>query len=534
MMTSVLQNPYLAVGLRARLARRTTLLMSVGWVAIIALCIELNYFLYSSPNFDAYQSKEYCFSSIFFQLLAVQFFLVLFPTAYSCSNSVSLERSTRSLPLLRAAPMSGSAIAFGKVVSDPARIWLLIVLGFPFTSICAAVGKVELATFVQGYALLLAAGFFACSLGLLSSVLAKTLTKRGQAGGNAIVLIGLMLFMSQGAYKTPQMNTLAGLSPMPFFVRSITERFPLPIPVDINLKLNFLGAEVNPFFVSFALYVLLGTGCFIGAARRIGDDNVPVLSRAQTLCAFILYQLAVCGMLVNSFHPVRGVAGKPGALPLTGSVPMRTYAIYTLLGLLVAAVVSTPVRNRVESALRRPGRKARFGWRWLTDDAASALPLLGLLFALTTCGYVFLARMVQTHANYPLSVAAFVTGAAMLFFCVAVFSLIIQSCYLAPGKHPIAVAAIALVLYFVLPSIVSGIIQLSTGGEVPTDYIYVVNPMFALTRALGRGGEGYLSTQTTFLRLGTGVYVMTIALLPVAIRSQIQRLRRHIDNMRKL
>ena len=449
---SVLNNPYLAVGVRARLARRPTLIMSIGWVALIALCIELNYFVYSSSDFHVYQSLEYCFSSIFFQLLAVQFLLALFPTAYFCSSSVSLERSTRTLPLLRATPMSGCAIAIGKIASDPARIWLLLALGFPFTSICAAVGKVGLATFVQGYALLLAAGFFACSLGLLSSALAKTLTKRGQAGGNAIVLIGAMLFMSIGTYKTPQLNTLAGLSPLPFFVRSIVERFPIPLPaeVTVNLNLNFLGAELNPFFVSFALYVLLGTGCFIGAARRIADDNIPILSRTQTLCAYVLCQLALCGMVLNFFHPVRGVTGQPGALPLTGSVPMRTYSLYALLGILVAAAVSTPVRHRVESALRRPGKKARFAWRWLTDDAASALPLLGLLLALTMCGYVFLARMVQQHAYSPLSPTAFATGAAMLFFCVAVFSLIIQSCYLAPGKQPIAVAAIALVLYFVL------------------------------------------------------------------------------------
>jgi hypothetical protein len=184
--------------------------------------------------------------------------------------------------------------------------------------------------------------------------------------------------------------------------------------------------------------------------------------------------------------------------------------------------------------LRRPGKKARFAWRWLTNNAASALPLLGLLLALTMCGYVFLARMVQEHAYSPLSPAVFATGAAMLFFCVAVFSLIIQSCYLAPGKQPIAVAAIALVLYFVLPALVSGIIQLATDGTVATDYVYVVNPLFALTLALARGPVGYSSIQTTFLCLGTGVYVTTIVLLPVAIRSQIQRLRRHIDNMRKL
>ncbi|MCK5557130.1 MAG: hypothetical protein KAJ01_02050, partial [Candidatus Hydrogenedentes bacterium] len=182
MMTSVLQNPYLAVGLRARLTRRATLLMSVGWVALILLCIELNYFMYSSPNFHLYQSVEYCFSSLFFQLLAVQFLLALYPTTVSCSNSVSLERRIRSLPLLRATPMSGSAIAFGKIVSEPARIWLLLALGFPFTLICAAVGKVGVATFVQGYALLLAAGFFACSLGLLSSALGRRLTKPGQTG----------------------------------------------------------------------------------------------------------------------------------------------------------------------------------------------------------------------------------------------------------------------------------------------------------------------------------------------------------------
>lgn len=528
--TSVLRNPYIAVIVLARLRRRATLLLSVAWVAIIVLCIELNYFLYSSPNYPLYPSLEHCFFSVFFQLLGIQFFLAFFFTTYYCSNSVSLERSTRTLPLLRATPLSGHAIALGKIASEPARIWILLALGFPFTITCAAVGRVSVNTFVGGYALMLAAGFFSCSLGLLCSALGKKLTKPGQAGAAAIGLTMLMLFVSQALYSTAPLNSFAGLSPIPFFVSSITQRFPIPGPVSVNPNLNFMGAEVHPFFISFPLYVLLGLGCFLGAARRIAEDDVPVLSRAQTVFGYVLYQLAVVGAVINFFHPVRGLTGRAIATPATGDEPMVAYSLLTLAGIVLAALLLTPTRSRVECVIRRGSTKTGLLQRRVCSSTAPPFPLLALLLVIALCGYGFFWRMVMANAFSPVGSSSLLVGAAMLFFCVATFSLFAQSCYLARGKQPVAVAVAALGLYFVFPAILSSILQLSARRIPHTDYIYALNPIYALTRSFSAAS----STDTHFLVLGTVVYVVAIGVLVFAVVSQLRGLRRHIDKMRAM
>jgi hypothetical protein len=510
------------------------LLAAIGWVALIVLCIELNCFFYASPNYHVYPSSEHCFFSVFFQLIGVQFLLALFPTAYYCSNSVSLERSTRSLPLLRATPLSGWAIALGKVVSDPAILWLLLALGFPFTAVSAAIGRVGLATFVQAYALMLAAAFFTCNLGLLASAFGKTFTKRGQAGAASMVMIMVMLFMSQGTYRHAPLNSLAALSPIPFFVRSITAKFPIPLPMEINPNLNFLGAELHPFFVSFPLYLLLGIVCFVGAARRIADDDVPVLSRAQAIFAFILYEIAVIGVVVNFFHPVRSITGHTTALPASGTEPMAVYCFFALLGVVAAALISTPARSTVESALRRPGRKADIARRPVIGDAACAMPLIGLLFLLTMLGYILFAWLVVVRAYIPLRFEVLALGAAMLFFCVAIYSLLIQSCYLAPGTQSLPVAVAALSIYLMLPPIASGIMQLCTDGRVTGYYVYAVNPIYSLVRALFEGQDAYSPSDIRFFLIGITIYVSAIVLTPVGILHQMRRLRSHIDRMRRL
>lgn len=526
--TSIFKNPYIAVSVRARLRRRSTLLVGVAWAAVIILCIEMNYVLYSSPNYRVYPSLEHCFFSVFFQLIGVQFFLAFFLAAYYCSNSVSLERSTRTLPLLRATPLSGHAIAFGKLASDPAQVWLLLALAFPFTAVCAAVGKIDVGTFVQSYALMFAAAFFACNLGLLSSALGKRLTKPGQAGAASIGLILMMLFASQGMYRSGPFNSLAGLSPIPFFVSSIARRYPLPLPVDVNLNLNFLGTEVHPFVISFPVYILLGLVCFLGASRRIADDNVPVLSRAQTICAYILYQLVVCGVVVNLLHEVRNFTGRWFAVSVTGTEPMAAYSLFAFFGIVFAGMVSSPRRANVESSLRRPGTKGSLAWRWLGDDAASPLPLLGLLFAIAMCGYVFFSRRVVASVYSPLDIETLLLGAAMLVFCVTIYCLLVQSCYMTPIRQPVALAAAALVVYFVLPAIISGILQLLVRPILWAEYIYALNPMYALTRCFSDGPL----TDTAFFVLGTVVYVAVIGALTFAVVSQLRGLRRHIDKMR--
>jgi len=530
LVTSVLQNPYLAVSVRARLRRRPILLMGIAWVALIVLCIELNYFLYSSPNYHLYPSLQHCFFSIFFQLLAIQLFLALFPTAYYCSNSVSLERSARSLPLLRATPLSGYAITFGKIASDPARIWFLLALGFPFTVVCAAIGRVNIGTLVGGYALMFAGAFFACSLGLLCSTLGRRLTRPGQAGGASMGLIVVMLFVSQGMYSSAPLNALAALSPIPFIVRSITQRFPFPLPVDVNLNLNFMGVGVHPFFISFPVYVLLGAGCLIGAARRVDDDNVPVLSRTQTVCAYILYQLAICGMIINFFRSVRSFTGRELVVSATGSEPMLAYSLFVVAGIVLAAFLLTPTRSRVANAVRKGMTKTGLTQRYLFGDAAPPFPLLGGLFLIALCGYALFSRMVLTSAFSPLSRSLIAAGAGMLFFCIVIFSMLVQSCYLARGTQAVIKAGAVLVLYFVVPAVISSLVQLFSQESVRTNYIYALNPIHALTRSF----SGEPSSNATFLMLGTGVYTLMIIVLSFAMISQIRGLRRHIDKMRRL
>jgi len=525
---SILRNPYIAVSVRARLRRRATLLLSAVWVAVIVLCIELNYFLYSSPNYPFYPSLEHCFFSVFFQLLGVQLFLAFFLTAYYCSNSVSIERSTRTLPLLRATPLSGHAIALGKIASDPARIWILLALGFPFTITCAAVGRVSISTFAGGYAVMLAAAFFSCNLGLLCSAVGRRLTKPGQAGAAAIGLTMMMLFVSQSLYSFAPLNSLAGLSPIPFFISSVAQRFPPSFPTNFNPNLNFMGAEVHPFLISFPLYVLLGLGCFLGASRRIADDNVPVLSRSQTTCGYLLYQLAVLGAVTNFFHPVRGFTGRPIATPATGDEPMVAYSLLALAGLILAALIITPTRSRVEAAIRRGSTEVGLFRRWFSGDTAPPFPLLAVMFVAAMCGYGLFCWMVVTNAFRPVSNGSLLVGATMLFFCVITFSLFAQSCYLARGKQPVAIAVAGLVLYFVFPAVLSSILQLVARPVVRADYIYALNPIYALARSFSNAP----SNDTAFFVFGTVVYVAVIAGLVFAIVSQLRGLRRHIEKMR--
>jgi len=531
---SVLHNPYLAVSLRARLRRRPTLLISVVWVALVVLCIELNYFLYSSPNYHLYPSLQHCFFSVFFQLIGIQLFLALFPAAYYCSHSVSLERSTRSLPLLRATPLSGYAIALGKIAADPSRIWLLLVLGAPFTVVCAAIGKVDAVTVIEGYGLMFAAGFFASSLGLLFSSLGKTVTRPVQAGGASIGLIMAMLFLSQSLYFYPPLNSLAGLSPIPFLVSSIARRFPLILApaaiAEANPNLNFLGLEVRPFAISFPMYALLGVGCLICAARRIADDTVPVLSRAQTICAAVVYQLAVTGMVMNFFHPVRSFTGRRLAAPVTGHEPMLAYSLFTLAGIVMAALIVTPNRARLENALRKGAGDTGWLHRYCGGDAASPLPVLALMFGLALVGYGFFARMVLTGAYSPMSRASLALGACMLFLCVATFCTIVQSSFLTRTRQPVLVAAAALAIYFLLPTVVSSVLQPAVGIVRWIEYVYAINPIHALTRSLSVTP----SNDAAFFALGASVYVLLTIVLSIAIVYQRQAVARHIDRMRSL
>jgi ABC-type transport system involved in multi-copper enzyme maturation permease subunit len=128
---------------------------------------------------------------VFFSTLVWMNFVFICVAAMSYfSSAITEEKEEGTLGLLRMTDLSPFAILLGKGVSRYIGGLLLVLVQVPFAMLAITLGGVRLDQVLMAYGILAAFLFFACNLGLLASVMARS---TGVAGTLTLALGGAIL-----------------------------------------------------------------------------------------------------------------------------------------------------------------------------------------------------------------------------------------------------------------------------------------------------------------------------------------------------
>lgn len=218
-------------------------------------------------------------------------------------GALSGEKERQTLELLLATPLSGAAIARGKVLAAMAYVALLVFSALPAISVVFLLGGVSVGALLGVELGLLAIGLLYCALGALFSAVT------GRTGLAALLSYGTILAMGFGGWVFAifglLIGSIAGFAPAAAAAGSGY----LP-RLGQWLMLSMDATHPLAWAATFAQSLLLGLillvtteACIRPPSRRFGRD--------LSLLCVLLYLVHVGGALVAIYH--LSAAGMPSA-----------------------------------------------------------------------------------------------------------------------------------------------------------------------------------------------------------------------------
>jgi ABC-type transport system involved in multi-copper enzyme maturation permease subunit len=162
---------------------------------------------------------------LFFMVMMLNCAFIAITALSIFPSSIAEEKEDETLTLLRMTNLSVLAILFGKSTSRLMTALLLLVVQVPFTLLCVTLGGVSQEQVWSAYAILGAATFFLCNLGLLASTYCKTTLRAGFLTGllGGIVYVAFPFFVMVSSSRRIGMGG-PGLPPMVPHVPDLWEK----------------------------------------------------------------------------------------------------------------------------------------------------------------------------------------------------------------------------------------------------------------------------------------------------------------------
>lgn len=188
----IIGNPVFVKEFRVLLRQQRSRSVLTFYLAILVVIVFILYGTIMStntispdPDIRRTLGKIIFHAIVFLQLVAIMFITPLFS-----SDSITSEKESKSLDLLRITLQSPASIITGKLFSGFMFILLLLLISLPLKSSAYLLGGITLSEYLISTVLLITTAFFLCSLSIWSSSRSKS---SSSAMGMTYIIAGIIL-----------------------------------------------------------------------------------------------------------------------------------------------------------------------------------------------------------------------------------------------------------------------------------------------------------------------------------------------------
>ncbi len=247
----------------------------VLYVALLGTIIAFSW-LWAVGTEDAWRLQNILGEELFRRFVWAQFALTNLVAVFNLAAAIPAERRHRTLGILLSSPLSGSAIAMGKLLGGLLPVFLLILCGVPIVSLLLLFGSLSQGDLLAAYLLTVIAVVLSGALALLLSILT--------GGQLAAILVSAVLVL--GALFGP-----------PALIASLEASPPGEALYEVG-KIQEITADAGVPRTEYTAYVLPYSAFFWSVSKGVSLPGVAiaVVSGLMLVCLVT----AVSGRLLRS------------------------------------------------------------------------------------------------------------------------------------------------------------------------------------------------------------------------------------------
>ncbi len=395
---------------------------------VIALIFFINYLLFRYVG--AFPDSAALFESIFYQLFTVMGLILFVWASYNTGGAIPNEISEKSYDFFRMLPLTPAEKSLGIMIGRNLAVLLIGAVNVLLLAISAVLGRISPPVIAQYLLALVGIAALMNTYALLWSQRLKGSKRKEGTIGHLILLIILTWFFISFVSGT--------------------------LPEIVQHRVWFYGIQVPALVtVSFVTFYF-AVWAFAGTLRRFRAESEPLFHRAYAFLFLFLFQIIIFGFALRYLEDRRGAAA--------------LFWLATVLVLLVVAELSS--RNlqqyhELSGALQEDlkSRSKTFTGMLLRSNVFFSLVFFAAWFAVSL---VVLSG----------SVVGFADTVALLAvtFTIYLFIVFLLEIYLLYSSGSVKIGGLVfflLVLYFVLPWIVGGILEMpAIYGLSPTALLW--------------------------------------------------------------
>lgn len=427
-------------------------------------------------NFQFNSDKTAGFRSFFFQVYAVQVFLLVVVGSLMAAGSVSHRRERLEMDFELLVPRGALSIASGFLFGSNVLVYFLFLLSVPFALLGFLLGGLDPIFVGKLYLYLFAACSFFESLAFFGSTVS-----RSSASSYVFAVLFLFIF---GAASLLHGTTEPVLAKLPAF----SPAYPL------LLAWTGEGSAYNTFYgIPSVDLLLIAAGVFLFAAfwlftascRKLTEPARPALSKPQTLVMYTL-AIAIFGGLAWERMPSLPEGVSLADVPLKSFFsPVLLYLVFMLGMIIASAMVVTPARAFYQ-ACRKEGAKSIlksvFAEGSLSFSFTLALFLVGLAyFAVAYLWPGGMGKFMAVNPSQgPVLWVSVLMGFVVVFVVASLYIAILQTVQLLSGRYGKSLAVLSYLVLVVVPFVLDYMGVRGTVAPGGFSYVYFINPLAAV------------------------------------------------------
>jgi hypothetical protein len=418
----------------------------------------------------------------------------------ACLNSIYTEKDRNTFDFQRVTRLSSLELALGKLFGAPLLTYLICVCLAPLTIYAAVLAGAEPLHVLAAYVVLFVASLAFQAFNLLLSLV---LVRGAHVTGIILSLFVLYLFSVAPSYQYFYLHPLGPFSAPELALSDSWKVYPPNGHVSWHYSEGqftdvFWGYPVHHFPVLVLVDLLLTLWFLLAVARNIKRDakQYELYSPLQFfgLAAFL-------NVLLASFYNTRWAT----------TIETQSFFLtlnIVLLGLLGVGLLRS--RERMRTLLRSEERRSSY-----LAAAVWPAPVLGL--AAIFAGGLISACLYYSHSPNVLNLQVVLLRS--LFFAIWIVCNIqfLQLMNLRGGKHPLVVACLCLLIYYICASFFLSALRLfETPQRHPFTSLFLPSPIFAMDSA------SWAQTPSVWME----GFIVQLVLLALFLYLQVERLRK--------
>lgn len=369
---ATLENPVLVREFRTRMRGARTYWLLFSYTSLLSVVLALMYFSAATSirvNAGGGSQATDLGRAIFTFVFVAQAVLVLIIAPALTSGAITVEREQESYELLATSPLQGADLVRGKLIAAVAFIGLLLTASLPLVSLSFLVGGVSPGEIAFSYLLILVSAMGYSAIGLFWSAALKS-TAAATVLSYVSVMFLVLITLTPGGFGLFAAPGLPGRSTPNIPFQSLNPIMAVWRAVQPE---TFFAGRLPGWLSATACTLFLGLLIAASAVERLDLFTLPaaVWVRGYATALWMVGWLFVEGALFGS-----------GVTTWTSSAGLEEGLAPLLSGLLVAAILITPIYNTGDPLVPlRPDAGRRY-WRGLLPhrlfdrDMACGTPLL--------------------------------------------------------------------------------------------------------------------------------------------------------------